>query len=198
MTREAIIKRETRETHIDGRIVLDGTGQADVHTGIGFFDHMLTAFAFNALFDLTLKCDGDLFIDQHHTVEDVGIALGEATLQAVGDRLGLVRYGHAMLPMDEALVLCALDLSGRPFVRCQIDWQPNLGTSAFDYALVSEFHWGFARSMRATIHLHSLTGGNNHHLCEASFKAFGRALAQAVALDPRRLSTLPSTKGHLE
>jgi imidazoleglycerol-phosphate dehydratase len=197
MSRVVEIARETRETRIRGRLDLDGTGQSKVATGIGFFDHMLTAFAFNALFDLELACEGDLQVDQHHTVEDVGIALGEAVRRAVGDAKGIVRYGHSLLPMDEALVVCALDLSGRAFVRFEVAWQPDLVSEGFDYGLVREFHWGFSRAAAVTTHVASLAGLNNHHLCEASFKAFGRALAQAVSLDPRRGGAVPSTKGSL-
>ena len=189
--------RETKETTIDISLNLDGTGKSEVSTGIGFFDHMLTAFAFNALFDLTLSCDGDLEVDQHHTVEDVGIAIGDALRTALGDYKGIVRYGHAFLPMDETLVRCALDLSGRAYVHFEIPWQSKIGMENFDFRLVKEFYWGFARAAKITANIEALVSGNNHHMCEASFKAFGRALCDAVLQDPRRAGSVPSTKGSL-
>ncbi len=195
--RHAIIDRSTKETAITGRLVLDGSGATDIATGLGFFDHMLTAFTFNACFDLELRCEGDLHIDQHHTVEDVGIALGEAFAQAVGDKAGLNRYGACLMPMDEALVRCVVDYSGRAYVRFDLPWEPVLGPAGFDYALTREFHWGFARAAKVTTHIDGLAPGNNHHLCEASFKAFGRALREVVTVDPRRGGVVPSTKGSL-
>jgi imidazoleglycerol-phosphate dehydratase len=195
--RETRHYRGTKETTIDVTLKLDGTGQVQAVTGIGFFDHMLTAFGFNALFDIALTCEGDLEIDQHHTVEDVGIALGEALKTALGDYKGIVRYGDALVPMDESLVQCALDLSGRAYVHCDIPWKAEVGMEAFDFALVNEFHWGFARAASMTTNIRTLCPGNNHHMCEASFKAFGRALCAAVAVDPRRAGQLPSTKGSL-
>ena len=195
--RTGAIIRKTKETTIELDLDLDGTGTAKIATGVGFFDHMLAAMTFHALFDLRLRCVGDLEVDQHHTIEDVGIVLGEALEQAVGDAKGIVRYGHALVPMDEALVRCVVDLSGRSFVRFDVPWRPKVGQVAFDYALVQEFHWGLSRAAQVTTHIDGLAGENNHHLCEASFKAFGRALRQAVALDPRRAGTVPSTKGSL-
>ena len=194
-TRQATIHRQTKETDIRVELDVDGTGDVSVSTGIGFFDHMLHAFAFNALFDLTLTCSGDLEVDQHHTVEDVGIAIGEAIAQALGDGAGINRYGTAFVPMDEALVRCVLDLSGRSFARIELPFRPDLGQTTFDFALVSEFHWGLCRAARATTHIDGLHGENNHHICEASFKAFGRAMRQAVERDPRRSAAVPSTKG---
>jgi imidazoleglycerol-phosphate dehydratase len=195
--RRAHIDRQTRETAIRGDLLLEGSGLVSAATGIGFFDHMLLAFAFNACFDLDLTCEGDLHVDQHHTVEDVGIAIGEALASALGDRAGISRYGFALAPMDEALVRCAVDISGRPFAKVDLPWRADLAPTGFDYALVSEFHWGLCRAARVTVHLDGLSGDNNHHLCEASFKAFGLALRQAVALDPRRGGAVPSTKGSL-
>lgn len=196
--RRASVERSTRETQIRLDLDLDGRGNARVGTGIGFFDHMLTALAFNALFDVVLSCQGDLEVDQHHTVEDVGIALGQAVKQALGGAAGAVRYGHMVVPMDEAAVRCVLDLSGRAYLHFDVDWEANLGQSSFDYRLTREFYWGFCRAAGATLHVQALTAGNNHHLCEASFKAFGRALGQAVTVDPRRAGAVPSTKGVIE
>jgi imidazoleglycerol-phosphate dehydratase len=195
--RTANHQRQTRETRITVALDLDGSGEVRAQTGVGFFDHMLHAMAFNALFDLDVVCEGDLHVDQHHTVEDVGLALGEALKSALGDYKGVMRYGHAVVPMDEALVRCALDLSGRSLVRFDVPWQPEVGQVAFDFALVKEFHWGVSRAAAITTHLDRLAGDNNHHVCEASFKAFGRALREAVAVDPRRAGTVPSTKGSL-
>ena len=195
--RTAEIHRKTNETNIHVRLGIDGDGLAEIDTGIGFFDHMLTAFAFNGCFDLALTCKGDLHIDQHHTVEDVGIALGEAFASALGDNKGIVRYGTFIVPMDEVAVRCTLDLSGRAYLRCDLPWQTVLRAVDFDYSLTSEFHWGFCRSARVTTHIDALASGNNHHLCEASFKAFGRALDLATTRDPRRAGRIPSTKGSL-
>lgn len=195
--RIAEFTRKTKETDIVGRLDLDGRGQVDVNTGIGFFDHMLTAFAFNGLFDLSLTCEGDLEVDQHHTVEDVGITLGEAFAQALGSAAGIVRYGTFNIPMDETLVRCVLDFSGRAYLRFEVPWQHNFDPNGFDYALTREFHWGFCRAAKVTTHIDTLAAGNNHHMCEASFKAFGRALRGAVEIDPRRAGVVPSTKGTL-
>jgi imidazoleglycerol-phosphate dehydratase len=195
--RTAKLERRTRETQITLALSLDGSGEVRAQTGIGFFDHMLHALAFNALFDLDVVCEGDLQVDQHHTVEDVGIALGEALKSALGDYRGVMRYGHAVVPMDEALVRCALDLSGRAFVRFEVPWRPEAGQVAFDFALVKELFWGVSRAAAVTVHVERLAGENNHHMCEAGFKAFGRALREAVAVDPRRGGSVPSTKGSL-
>lgn len=196
--RQAKAQRHTRETRIDVELTLDGTGIADVATGVGFFDHMLTAFALNARFDLRVRCEGDLEIDQHHTVEDVGIVIGQAFREAVGDKRGIRRYGSSLLVMDEALVRAALDLSGRALAIVEIDWQPALGPQGFDYELTSEFVWAFARAAHATIHIDSLRGRNNHHLCEAAFKALGRALDEATRADAKLGDSLPSTKGSFD
>jgi len=197
MNRTAVVDRRTNETDIHVELDLDGSGETAISTGIGFFDHMLHALAFNAVFDMTLTCAGDLDVDQHHTVEDVGIAIGDALAQALGDGVGIGRYGSALVPMDEALVRCVVDLSGRSFAHVELPFRPELGPHAFDFALVSEFHWGLCRAARLTMHLDRLRGENNHHICEASFKAFGRALRQAVEPDPGRASAIPSTKGSL-
>lgn len=193
--RSASAQRHTSETKIDVTLNLDGTGVVDVDTGIGFFDHMLTAFAMHGRFDLTVRCEGDLHIDQHHSVEDTGIVLGKALAEAVGDKRGIYRYGHAYVPMDETLVRAVLDLSGRTLAVVHIDWKPALGPEGMDYSLVSEFFWAVARAANMTIHLDSLRGINNHHLCEAAFKAFARALDSATRKDPKLGDILPSTKG---
>ena len=188
----AEITRKTKETDITIGLDVDGTGVVSIDTGIGFFDHMLTAFAFNGCFDLELSCKGDLHIDQHHTVEDVGIALGEAFAAALGDNKGIVRYGNFTVPMDESAVRCVLDLSGRAYLRFDLPWQPVLRAADFDYALTREFHWGFCRAAKVTTHIDAPAGGNNHHMCEASFKAFGRALDLATTRDPRRAGVIPT------
>jgi len=195
MSRQGSAQRETTETTIQVSLNLDGTGKVDVDTGIGFFDHMLTAFAVHGRFDLTVRCKGDLHIDQHHSVEDTGIVLGKALQEAVGDKRGIYRYGHAYVPMDETLVRAVLDLSGRTLAVLDIDWQPALGPEGMDYSLVSEFFWAVARAADMTIHIDSLRGMNNHHLCEAAFKAFARALDSATRKDPKLGDLLPSTKG---
>ena len=193
--RKATAERVTSETRIQVELNLDGTGKVDVRTGIGFFDHMLTAWALNARFDLRVVADGDLHVSQHHTVEDVGIVIGSAFRQAVGDKAGIRRYGAALLPMDEALVRTVLDLSGRAFARLDIAWRPVLGPVGFDYALTSEFFWAFARAAALTVHVDALHGANNHHMCEAAFKGFGRALDEATRYDAKLGGALPSTKG---
>jgi imidazoleglycerol-phosphate dehydratase len=196
--RVSVAERKTRETEIRVELNIDGTGKADVTTGIGFFDHMLTAWALNGRFDLVLRATGDLHIDQHHTVEDVGIVLGEAFARAVGNKAGIRRYGTSHVPMDEALVRAVLDLSGRAFVHFGVDWKPAFGPQGFDYALASEFFWGFARASAMTIHVDAIRGINNHHLCEGAFKAFGRALDEATTRDERLGGELPSTKGSFD
>lgn len=193
--RRAVAERKTKETDILVEVNIDGTGEHDIDTGIGFFDHMLTAFALHGRFDLTIRCRGDLEIDQHHTVEDVGIVVGQALAEAVGDKRGIYRYGHAYVPMDEALVRSVLDLSGRAMATIEIDWQPAFGPQGFDYALTSEFFWGVCRAAAMTLHIDSLRGINNHHLCEAAFKSFARALDSATRRDAKLGDNLPSTKG---
>lgn len=196
MTREATILRETAETRIEVTVNLDGAGRADVACGIGFFDHMLCAFARHGRFDLKVSARGDLHVDGHHTVEDTGIVLGQAVDRALGDKRGIARFGSLALPMDEALVLAAVDLSGRGQLHWAVDVPPvMLGT--FDASLAKEFFIAFAANAGLTLHVRSLAGENAHHLVEASFKAAARALRQAVERDPRIGDALPSTKGAL-
>jgi imidazoleglycerol-phosphate dehydratase len=198
MSRFAERKRATRETDIQVRIELDGAGESDVQTGVGFFDHMLDALARHGMFDLFVRCDGDLRIDAHHTVEDVGIVLGGAFGEALGDKRGIVRYADATVPLDEALVRAVVDISGRPFLHFAVDvppGQPRIGD--FDAALTGEFWRAFATEARITLHLDGLRGVNAHHLVEATFKAAARALDAASAVDPRRAASVPSTKGVL-
>lgn len=194
--RKAQITRETKETNISVSILLDGEGQAEIDTGIGFFDHMLTHLARHALLDLRVKASGDLHIDPHHTVEDVGICLGKAFVQAIGDPKGLVRYGHAVIPMDEALAEVAVDFSGRPFLvfKAQL---PRGKVGEFDVELAEEFMQAFAVHSRTTLHVVLRYGKNTHHCLEGIFKAFARALGGAVRIDPR-VKGVPSTKGLLE
>lgn len=193
--RLATVERETRETRIRLRLVLDGTGSANVDTGLGFFDHMLELFAGHGLFDLEVKADGDLHTGGHHTVEDVGICLGQALAEAVGDKRGINRYGSMFVPMDEALALVALDLSGRPFFAYE-GGPVAENIAGFDTGLVAEFFRAVANNARLTMHARVLAGGDPHHVIEAVFKAFGKALRTAVTADPRR-DSIPSTKGVL-
>ena len=194
--RSAEIRRRTAETDITLTLCLDGTGKGEVNTGVGFLDHMLTLFAAHGRFDLSVICRGDTGVDDHHSVEDIGIALGEAVAKALGEKRGIARYGSMLLPMDEALVLVSIDLSGRACLRfsAQIPSQ-KIGT--LDTELVEEFFTAFARSAGATLHIRQLDGVNSHHIVEAMFKAFGRALSAAVASDPRLGDAIPSTKGVL-
>jgi len=192
--REAAISRRTTETDISLGLRLDGTGQPSVRTGIGFLDHMLTLFAVQGLFDLDLRVEGDREVDDHHTVEDVGIALGEAVSEALGERRGIRRYGTFTVPMDESLALVALDLSGRSGCWVEAPLTGKIGT--FDAELIEEFFVGFSRGGRLTLHARILAGKNQHHMAEALFKAFGRALDEATAIDPRR-DGVPSSKGSL-
>ena len=196
MGRSAELNRKTRETRIHVRVDLDGTGHADVNTGIGFFDHMLEALARHALLDLDVECTGDLQVDGHHTVEDVGILLGQAIAQALGDRAGIRRYADATVPLDEALVRVVMDVSGRPYLAYQLDipkWQ-MLGD--YDVFLTPEFFRAIVHNAGLTVHIDLIRGENPHHIVEATFKAFARALDQATALDPR-VTGVPSTKGML-
>ena len=193
--REAEIRRETTETAIRVRLVLDGSGTARIATGIGFFDHMLEQIARHTLVDLQVEATGDLHIDDHHTVEDVGIALGRCLAQALGDKRGIRRYGACLLPMDETLVRAALDLSGRPFLVWKVDFPtPKIGS--FDTELVREFWTAFAMNGGVTLNIACLDGANSHHIAEATFKAVARALRAAVEPDPRATG-IPSTKGTL-
>ena len=194
--RKAEITRTTKETDITVSLDLDGTGEVEVDTGIGFFDHMLDAFGRHGLFDLTVKAKGDLHVDGHHTVEDVGIVLGQAFAQAIGDKRGIVRYGDIALPMDEALVLAAVDFSGRGGLYWQMDI-PYQMVGAFDSTLAKEFFVAFATNANITLHVQQLAGENVHHVIECLFKALARALRAAVATDPRAADALPSTKGAL-
>ncbi len=194
--RTAEVARNTAETRIKVRINLDGTGASRIATGIGFFDHMLEQIARHGLIDLQIDCDGDLHIDGHHTVEDVGITLGQAFAIAVGDKKGLRRYGHAYVPLDEALSRVVVDFSGRPGLHLDIPFTAgNIG--AFDTQLTYEFFQGFVNHAGATLHIDNLKGINAHHQCETVFKAFARALRDALERDPRNAGVIPSTKGSL-
>jgi imidazoleglycerol-phosphate dehydratase len=196
MPRVAELARKTKETDLHVRVNLDGAGEASVKTGIGFFDHMLEALARHGLLDLTLEARGDLHVDGHHTVEDTGIVLGQAIAEALGDRRGIRRYADAMVPLDEALVRCVLDVSGRPYLSYQIDipkWQ-MLGD--YDVFLTPEFFRALVLNAGMTVHLDLIRGDNPHHIVEAAFKAFARALDAATTIDPR-VKGVPSTKGKL-
>ena len=194
--RSATITRKTAETDISVEIALDGTGAYDNRTGVGFFDHMLDQLARHSLIDMTVRCAGDLHIDDHHTVEDVGIALGQALAQALGDKRGIRRYGACLLPMDDALVRAALDLSGRPYLVWNVALPtPRIGT--FDTELVREFFQALSTHGGITLHVEALAGINSHHIAEAAFKAVARALREAVESDPRKSDAIPSTKGAL-
>ena len=196
MTRSATLSRTTSETDISLTLDLDGTGRADIATGIGFLDHMLTALARHALFDLTVRAKGDLHIDLHHTTEDVGIVLGRAVAQALGEKRGIRRFGHAMVPMDEALAEAAIDISGRPFLAWSVVFaQPKVGE--MDTELFEEFFRAFATNALLTLHVTQKAGTNTHHVAEACFKALARALRVAVEIDPRIGDAIPSTKGSL-
>ncbi|MCR5778232.1 MAG: imidazoleglycerol-phosphate dehydratase HisB [Lachnospiraceae bacterium] len=188
-------RRTTKETAIDVKLNLDGSGKSSISTGIGFFDHMLDGFTRHGLFDLSVSCDGDLNVDSHHTIEDCGIVLGSAIAEAVGDKKGIKRYGNFILPMDDALVLCAIDLSGRPYLNFDV----NLTTErcgSMDTEMVREFFYAVSYTAMMNIHIKLLDGTNNHHICEAIFKAFAKALDMAVSYDPRITDVL-STKGAL-
>lgn len=194
--RQATITRTTRETDITVTVGLDGAGTSDIATGVGFFDHMLDQIARHGMIDLTVKAAGDLHIDMHHTVEDVGIALGQALRAALGDCRGITRYADVHVPMDEALTRAALDISGRPFLVFAAPFSRDK-IGAFDTELVEEFFRAVAVNAGFTLHLATLYGSNNHHIAEGCFKAFARALRAAIALDPRRADAIPSTKGVL-
>ena len=194
--RIAEVSRNTAETRIRVRVNLDGTGQAKLHTGIGFFDHMLDQIARHALLDLEVQADGDLHIDGHHTVEDVGITLGQAVHQAVGDKKGIRRYGHAYVPLDEALSRVVIDFSGRPGLVMNVPFCSGM-IGTFDSQLAHEFFQGFVNHAFVTLHIDNLRGENAHHQAETVFKAFARALRAALELDPRAAGSIPSTKGLL-
>ena len=194
--RKASIERKTTETSVSCTVDLDGTGSFDIKTGVGFFDHMMEQLSRHSLIDITLKANGDLHIDDHHTVEDCGIALGQAVSKALGDRTGIRRYASCDLPMDECLTRCAIDVSGRPFLvfKCAYP-RDKIGT--FDTELVREWFQAFAMNSGITLHLENVCGENAHHIAESSFKALARALRQALEIDPRQKDRIPSTKGSL-
>lgn len=194
--RTAIVKRETRETRIEASVDIDGTGRADIATGVPFLDHMLDQVARHGLVDLELRAEGDLEIDAHHTVEDVGIVLGQAMAEALDDKRGIFRYGEACIPLDEALSRVVIDFSGRPGLHYRVSY-PRARIGEFDVDLLREFFQGFVNAARATMHIDNLEGVNAHHIAETVFKAFGRALRAAVTRDERQADAVPSTKGVL-
>ncbi len=192
--RRAVIERQTAETDIYMRLDIDGSGEYEVETGIGFFDHMLELFSKHSGFDLSIGCKGDLNVDMHHTVEDIGICLGKAFLEACGNFAGVYRYGDIILPMDESLVLCAVDCGGRSFLGFDVDI-PTEKVGAFDTELVKEFFIAFTSNAKINIHFKLLSGNNSHHIIEGIFKSFARALKKAVEIDPKANGAVPSTKG---
>ncbi len=193
--RKAVIERKTRETEIRLGLNLDGEGRSGIATGIGFLDHMLTSLATHARFDLDVRCKGDLHVDAHHSVEDVGIALGDALLKALGDKKGIVRFGHAYVPLDEALSRCVIDLSGRPYLHYDVTFKARqVGTMPTE--LFEDFFWALADHGRLNVHIDTIRGRNAHHIAETLFKSCARALSMAVARDPR-VKGVPSTKGSL-
>ena len=194
--RTAEIIRKTAETDIMLRLNLDGRGESGIATGVGFLDHMLTLFARHGRFDLYVKCVGDTYVDDHHTAEDIGIALGQAFAQALGDKRGIVRYGSQILPMDESLILSAVDISGRDYLGYDLGI-PTEKVGAFDTELVEEFWLGFVRNAKLTLHIRKMAGTNSHHIIEGAFKSVGRSLRQAVAVDAAFADEIPSTKGVL-
>ena len=194
--RTAQITRTTKETDIRLTLNLDGTGKSAIHSGVGFLDHMLTLFAKHGRFDLELTCNGDTEVDDHHSVEDIGIALGQAFEQALGDKRGIVRYGSFILPMDETLILSAVDISGRSYLNFDLHI-PTQKVGTFDTELTEEFFLGFVRNANLTLHLKQLEGKNSHHIIEGTFKSFGRTMKQAVAIDENFRDEIPSTKGVL-
>ena len=194
--RKAEIVRKTAETEITLSLNLDGKGNSEINTGCGFLDHMLTLFAKHGRFDLNVKCSGDTQVDYHHTTEDIGIVLGEAFAKALGDKCGIVRYGNFILPMDETLVMSAVDISGRSHLGYKLDI-PSQRVGNFDTELVEEFFWGFVRKAGVTLHIRSLEGTNSHHIIEAAFKCVARTLKQAVSIDKDFADEIPSTKGVL-
>ena len=193
--RKADFVRKTKETDIALSLCLDGTGKSSVSTGIGFFDHMLEGFARHGLFDLKVSVEGDLAVDCHHTIEDTGIVLGNAIKKAVGDKCGIKRYGSCILPMDEVLVLCAIDLSGRPYLAFDVEFTTDR-VGYFDTEMVKEFFYAISYTAGMNLHIKVLSGGNNHHMIEAMFKAFAKALDEATVLDPR-ITDVMTTKGSL-
>ena len=194
--RTAQITRTTKETDIRLILNLDGTGKSEIHSGVGFLDHMLTLFAKHGRFDLDLTCNGDTEVDDHHSVEDIGIALGQAFEQALGDKRGIVRYGSFILPMDETLILSAVDISGRSYLNYDLHI-PTQKVGTFDTELTEEFFLGFVRNANLTLHIKQLEGKNSHHIIEGTLKSFGRTMKQAVAIDENFRDEIPSTKGVL-
>lgn len=194
--RQATINRKTAETDIALTLVLDGTGKSEIDSGCGFLDHMLTLFAKHGRFDLTLTCKGDTVVDDHHTVEDIGISLGQAFAKALGDKRGIVRYGNCILPMDESLILSAVDLSGRSGLYDELQI-PSAKVGTFDTELVEEFFLGFVRNAACSLHIQQLAGTNSHHIIEGVYKSVARSLRAAVAIDPALGDEIPSTKGVL-
>lgn len=194
--RTSQLNRKTGETDIRLSLDLDGSGTYNIDTGCGFFNHMMELFARHGRFDLSIECRGDSHVDDHHTVEDIGITLGQAFKNALGDKKGIIRYGNMMLPMDETLVLCALDISGRAYLNFDVEI-PTQKTGNFDTELVKEFMTAFSREMGLTLHFKMMAGENSHHIIEAVFKSMARALSQAVAINPEYADEIPSTKGVL-
>lgn len=194
--RTAEINRKTNETDIKLSLELDGAGKSEINSGVGFLDHMLTLFARHGRFDLTLSCDGDTYVDDHHSVEDIGIALGQAFAQALSDKRGIIRYGSFILPMDETLILAAVDISGRSYLNFDLHI-PTQKVGSFDTELCEEFFLGFVRNSDMTMHLKQLEGKNSHHIIEGAFKCVARALRQAVSVDEAFKDEIPSTKGVL-
>ena len=194
--RTAEIKRETAETDIMLTLNLDGTGKAEITTGCGFLNHMLTLFAHHGSFDLSVQCQGDTWVDDHHTVEDVGICLGQAFAQALGEKKGIIRYGNFILPMDESLILSAVDISGRSYLGFDLQI-PSYKIGTFDTELVEEFFLAFVRQCPMSLHIRKLTGSNSHHIVEGAFKSVARSLKAAVAIDEKNPDAIPSTKGVL-
>ena len=194
--RTAEINRKTAETNVMLTLSLDGTGKADVKTGCGFLDHMLTLFAHHGSFDLSVQCQSDTWVDDHHTVEDVGICLGQAFTQALGEKKGIIRYGNFILPMDESLILSAVDISGRSYLGFDLQI-PTFKIGTFDTELVEEFFLGFVRQCPMSLHIRKLAGSNSHHIVEGAFKSVARSLKAAVAVDAKNPDAIPSTKGVL-
>lgn len=193
--RKASVKRETNETDISMDFTIDGSGKAEISTGIGFFDHMLNSFTRHGLFDMKLSVKGDLYVDTHHSIEDTGIVLGQTIKEAIGDKKSIKRYGSVILPMDEALVLCSLDLSGRPYLVCDAEFTTDR-VGYFDTEMVKEFFYAISYSAGMNLHIKVLSGSNNHHIIEGIFKAFAKALDEATITDPR-IKDIMSTKGSL-
>ncbi len=196
MSRKAEVKRHTKETEIEVKLNLDGTGRAEIDTGIGFFDHMLEQIARHGMIDLKVKCKGDLHIDGHHSIEDVGIAVGRCLADALGDKKGITRYGSSYVPLDEALSRAVIDFAGRAYLVWNVEFT-NSPIGEMDAQLPREFFWALANNAKMTLHIDNIRGLNAHHQCESVFKAFGRALRMAVAIDERNKKEIPSTKGTL-